>query len=297
MSPELPSIVPEVFFIAAEELGRYLIVAGLFFWVFWILRWDRLRHRHIQDERPKRRRLHHEIKYSLITSAIFVIEALGVYLLREAGLTRFYADVSSHGWLYFGASIVVMIIMHDTYFYWIHRAMHHSRLFRFFHLVHHKSTNPSPWAAYSFAPPEAILQAAIGPIIVLTLPVHEVAMFVFLVFMIVMNVIGHLGIELYPTGWARNARSRWFLTSTYHNLHHRHFHGNYGLYFSFWDRLMGTANPSYEERYEEITSRVPERQVVTATPFHTSRNKMSTPNRTISNAKSLRSPSPVKTWR
>jgi len=39
--------------------------------------------------------------------------------------------------------------------------MHHKKLFRWFHLVHHQSTNPSPWAAYAFHPLEAVVEAGI----------------------------------------------------------------------------------------------------------------------------------------
>jgi sterol desaturase/sphingolipid hydroxylase (fatty acid hydroxylase superfamily) len=40
-----------------------------------------------------------------------------------------------------------------------------------------------------------------------------------------------------------------------HNLHHQYFKGNYGLYFLFWDRMMGTIRNDYDERFEEVKSR------------------------------------------
>jgi lathosterol oxidase len=54
-------------------------------------------------------------------------------------------------------------------------------------------------------------------------------------FQFVYNVYGHLGFEILP----RPLR-RWLNTSSAHNLHHKKFTGNYGLYTLFWDRLMGT---------------------------------------------------------
>jgi sterol desaturase/sphingolipid hydroxylase (fatty acid hydroxylase superfamily) len=30
---------------------------------------------------------------------------------------------------------------------------------------------------------------------------------------------------------------------------------NYGLYFTFWDRLMGTTDPQYEAAFDEVASR------------------------------------------
>jgi Delta7-sterol 5-desaturase len=38
-------------------------------------------------------------------------------------------------------------------------------------------------------------------------------------------------------------------------MHHRHMGSNYGLYFTFWDRLMGTMALDYEEVFHEVTSR------------------------------------------
>jgi sterol desaturase/sphingolipid hydroxylase (fatty acid hydroxylase superfamily) len=48
-------------------------------------------------------------------------------------------------------------------------------------------------------------------------------------------------------------------TPTNHIMHHEKMRGNYGLYFNFWDRLMGTNHPDYEHRFEEITSRPADR--------------------------------------
>jgi lathosterol oxidase len=68
-------------------------------------------------------------------------------------------------------------------------------------------------------------------------------------------VYGHLGYELYPNGLNKNRVGRWINTSTSHNQHHQYFKGNYGLYFTFWDRMMGTLRSDYERRFDEITKR------------------------------------------
>jgi sterol desaturase/sphingolipid hydroxylase (fatty acid hydroxylase superfamily) len=48
---------------------------------------------------------------------------------------------------------------------------------------------------------------------------------------------------------------KYFLnTPTHHAMHHEKMRGNYGIYFNFWDRLMGTNHPHYEVRFLEITS-------------------------------------------
>jgi sterol desaturase/sphingolipid hydroxylase (fatty acid hydroxylase superfamily) len=239
--------------IFAVDALRYAIPASFAFGVFWIWKWDAYEHRRIQARRPSRRAFMREIRYSVSTAMIFATVGFATFHLERAGLLRIYHSIDS--WPYWCASIVLAILAHDTYFYWTHRAMHHPRLFAVFHRVHHLSTSPSPWAAYAFAPAEAAVNVMIAPLILVTIPMHPSAMFVFLIYMIVMNVMGHLGIELYPRWWARSKWTRWYSSSTHHNLHHRDFRGNYGLYFTWWDRIMGTQHPAYVETFEEVTSR------------------------------------------
>jgi sterol desaturase/sphingolipid hydroxylase (fatty acid hydroxylase superfamily) len=38
-------------------------------------------------------------------------------------------------------------------------------------------------------------------------------------------------------------------TSTHHNMHHQLFNGNYALYFTWWDKWMGTEFKDYEKRH------------------------------------------------
>jgi len=237
----------------AVDLLRYLIPASIAFFVLWRWKWDALAHRRIQARRPHARVFAREIRYSIATAAIFALVGVAVRDLAHAGVLHIYDRVDRYGWPYWIASIVLAILIHDTYFYWTHRAMHHPRLYRIVHRVHHLSTTPSPWAAYAFGPVEAVVAALVLPLILLVVPMHISAIFVFLLYMIAMNVIGHLGIELYPHGFARNWWTRWYSTSTHHNLHHRDFRGNYGLYFTWWDRAMGTQHPEYEATYARLT--------------------------------------------
>jgi sterol desaturase/sphingolipid hydroxylase (fatty acid hydroxylase superfamily) len=146
-----------------------------------------------------------------------------------------------------------MILMHDTYFYWTHRLMHHPLLFRWMHHTHHLATNPSPWAAYSFSMPEALVQAGIGPLIIFTVPNHPGAFAIFMIWQIGFNVLGHCGHELYPRWFMRSWCGRVFNTTTHHAMHHESNRVNYGLYFNLWDRLLGTNHHRYAERYALVT--------------------------------------------
>lgn len=239
--------------IVAVDGLRYAIPASIAFGVFWVWKWEALAHRRIQARRPSRKAFAREIRYSMLTTLIFAGVGWSIWHLQQAGIVEVYADVAERGWPYWFASIAIAIVIHDAYFYWTHRAMHHPRLFRAVHRVHHLSTSPSPWAAYAFGPLEAFVAALVLPVVLLVMPMHRFAVFTFLIYMIVMNVIGHLGIELYPKWFARSRWTRWMSTSTHHNLHHRDFEGNYGLYFTWWDRLMKTQHAQYQETFARVT--------------------------------------------
>ena len=132
--------------------------------------------------------------------------------------------------------------------------IHHPLFYRVVHKTHHLSTNPSPWAAMAFHPLESVLEAGIIVLVAFLFPVHPLAIGIFLLFMMVYNVYGHLGYELYPKGFANSFVGKWINTSVNHNQHHQYFKGNYGLYFLFWDRWMGTIRTDYEERFNSVKS-------------------------------------------
>jgi sterol desaturase/sphingolipid hydroxylase (fatty acid hydroxylase superfamily) len=48
-------------------------------------------------------------------------------------------------------------------------------------------------------------------------------------------------------------------------MHHKLFKQNYGLYFRFWDMLMGTTHEKYEQTFMEIAGKkaTPDDQKVT----------------------------------
>ncbi|WP_229374310.1 sterol desaturase family protein [Fibrella rubiginis] len=236
------------------HLLRYLVVAGIFYVIYYYWRRSRLASQKIQPRFPKNDDLRREIGYSVATTAIFALVSVALFVTGIRDHNLMYAHWSDYGTAYGLFSFGALVVLHDTYFYWTHRAMHHPRLFKTMHLVHHKSTNPSPWAAYAFHPLEAVVEALIVPIASFILPLHGYTIMAFLVFMMVYNVYGHLGWELFPAHWNRHRLGRWLNTSVNHNQHHQFFRGNYGLYFRFWDEWMDTTRPDYDATFERVTT-------------------------------------------
>jgi sterol desaturase/sphingolipid hydroxylase (fatty acid hydroxylase superfamily) len=90
--------------------------------------------------------------------------------------------------------------------------------------------------------------ALFTPLWLLFVPMHVLGLFLFMAFMIIRNVMGHAGVELFPRALADSRGFGWINATTHHDLHHSSFHHNYGLYFTWWDRLMGTEHPAYREQ-------------------------------------------------
>ncbi|MSO74714.1 MAG: sterol desaturase family protein [Alphaproteobacteria bacterium] len=235
------------------DTGRNVgVVFGVFLAVLLVLRLTSWRTR-IQAHAPSAGDYAREIFYSAQTAAVFLLIGVGTFIGAEAGVFTLVAAAPGDHVLPLVGGSLALIIAHDAYFYWTHRFMHHRRLFKFFHRGHHRSRAPTPFAAYAFAWPEAIVQALFLPLMAFLMPVHATPLFVFLTFMIVRNVVGHAGVEFYPRWFGLGPLTAWITTTTHHDLHHEKPGANYGLYFRWWDQLMLTEHADYLARFKRAT--------------------------------------------
>jgi lathosterol oxidase len=229
---------------------RYFMIAGIAYFIGYIWKKRQLAPLKIQQNFPETKQLKKEIFFSILTLLIYSA-AVGIVLFwYKKGITKIYLDITDYGLTYLIISIPAMIFLHDTYFYWTHKLMHTKWLYQF-HKIHHQSHNPTPWAAFAFHPVEAIISLGIIPLIIFTIPTHPLALFLFLSFMTIYNVLVHLGYEIFPKHFINHSIGKWQNTATNHDLHHQiggRF--NYGFYFSIWDRVMGTykENKSAKKR-------------------------------------------------
>ena len=232
----------------------YAILAGAAYLFFHVVFKRRLRDRRISDREANARQIMREMLHSVRSLAIFGVVGGMIYFAAMNHWTQFYQPIDKFGWPYYFVSIALMIVLHDAYFYWTHRLMHHRRLFKLFHRTHHISTSPTPWAAYAFSPLEAFVQGGIGLLIALVLPIHPSAFLPFMLWQISFNVLGHCGYEIFPNSFLRSPIGKFMNSPTHHALHHEKFKSNYSLYFNVWDRWLGTNHASYEARFERATS-------------------------------------------
>jgi len=246
----------EFVYILVDNAIKYFFISLPFFLVFYVLFRKRLSYTKIQLKFPKVKDYARELFFSALSVIIFSVPPLVMlYSNSIRPHTTFYKNIDEHSLVYFILAFPLMLLMHDAYFYWAHRMMHHPWLFKKVHLVHHRSNNPSPWAAYAFHPLEAVVESMIFVIFLFTIPVHSAHLMWFFVISLVYNVYGHLGFEIYPRGFNKHWLGKWVNTSVSHNQHHQYFRGNYGLYFTIWDRMMGTLRSDYDSSFENLKQR------------------------------------------
>jgi sterol desaturase/sphingolipid hydroxylase (fatty acid hydroxylase superfamily) len=187
-----------------------------------------------------------EIRLSVLNLTFFALAATVVYALYRQGWTRIYLGLGSKSWAYFFLSVLLVMAVHETYFYWAHRLLHWRPLFRRVHRVHHLSRTPTSWAGYATHPVEGLLISGNLLIPPLLFPVHPLAMGLYVVIQMIYSTLGHCGYDHFPRSFRRRWYLAWHNTPSHHDAHHTHVHGNFSHYVSLWDRLMRTELPLEE---------------------------------------------------
>jgi lathosterol oxidase len=234
------------------QAAAYFTLVGLLFLGLWQLGERRFRRARIQEKRrADARQIRHEVKHTFTTLVIGTINAIAITLLYQTGLTALSADGARFGWPEIVLSFVGLIIFNDTWFYWWHRFLHRRGIFKLAHVVHHKSVDVNPFTSYSFHAFEAFILGAWTIPVFMFVPIYLPVLVALQIVGLVNNIVAHLGYEFMPRWFNRVPPFRWLTTSTYHNMHHTKFNGNYALFFRFWDRLLGTEVPEYERTFLE----------------------------------------------
>lgn len=238
-----------------QDFLRYALGAGGVYLAINILFAARLRPRKIRDKSPDWVQMRREILVSMRTVLVFAGNGLLITYGALAGYLPIYDDIGLYGQAYLWGTLIGLILVQDTWFYWSHWLMHRPVLFRIFHRTHHKSYNPSPFSSYAFDFGESVAHAMILPIFLFFVPMHPLAIILFAAHMMLRNALGHCGYELFPANRHGQPLIGWLTTVTHHDLHHANARYNLGLYFTWWDRWMGTEHPDYLTEFSRVSQR------------------------------------------
>ena len=221
---------------------RYFGLVGIAFWVTRTLNKQNNNKWMIDQKGTTDAQIKRDIYWSLLSTIIFSLSGAWLIDLWQKGWVEIYKDPSEYGYAYLLFSPILLLIVHDAYFYWTHRILHWPSVFKTVHKVHHESRIPTAWTAFSFHPGEAVIQAVILPVLLLIFPVHWGVLILFLALMTILGIINHLGSEFYPDHLRKTFPFTYVINASHHQKHHQKTKWNYGLYFNYWDKWMKTED-------------------------------------------------------
>jgi sterol desaturase/sphingolipid hydroxylase (fatty acid hydroxylase superfamily) len=145
-------------------------------------------------------------------------------------------------WMQFFVASVVM----DGVLYWTHRALHAQPALWAFHSVHHSPREMTALANFRFHAGDVLIRglAQFVPGLLLGVPLWAWLPSVWI--QVALDGLAHSGL-----GWSYGPLGRVLVSPRFHRLHHSaepgHRDRNFGMTYSFWDRMFGTADARAEE--------------------------------------------------
>lgn len=230
------------------------MTASVFYWLMYSVLDRSSSEGKTEAQAQERQTIAGDIKLSVLSIVFFAFAASCFIVCFRAGLTKVYTYFSLKDIGYIIFSYVTVLLLQDTYFYFTHRLFHLPLLFKWAHQGHHQSRPPTPWTFFALEPVEATAQMSFLLGITLLIPLHLGVLVAVLVTMAVWTVGNHLGFQVVPVSQSSCWWGRWFIGSTHHLIHHRRYNRHYGLYFTLWDRLLGTEDARYETKRQQQLS-------------------------------------------
>ncbi len=134
-------------------------------------------------------------------------------------------------------------IWFEIFFYYLHRWIHLPKMY-FIHRLHHRRRATTPMTSLGFSTLERLL--LILGAVVLPSPISHWVPFsaeglgLYFLYNYLMNVYGHLNVEILPQSFIESSYGKWMSTTVSHSKHHQTFRGNYGLFTQVLDRWHNT---------------------------------------------------------
>lgn len=206
----------------------YFSVSGLSYMIFFV--WGKKRFHPTYVAKPA------EIKaqmkwgvYGVLGNAVLTAP---LHWLIAHGYSQAYWDPMERGIPYFVLSVGLYLAFTETWIYWVHRWLHLPAVFRVLHKPHHKWRATTSWASMAFHPLDSFAQALPHHLALFLFPVNVYLYLTMLSFVMLWSVIIHDRVSLV----------KWSVINYtgHHTLHHWYFTCNYGQFFTFWDKIMGT---------------------------------------------------------
>ncbi|MCY4312155.1 MAG: sterol desaturase family protein, partial [Gammaproteobacteria bacterium] len=152
---------------------------------------------------------------------------------------------------YFAFCVPLVLIWSTTHFYFIHRLLHVKPIYEIAHELHHRNVNIGPWTGISMHPLEHFLYFSLFALW-WVIPVHPIIILLTGLFQGVSPSVSHSGFD-FVSLWGRKKVTA---GDYFHQLHHRHFHVNYGNIPTPFDKVFGSWHDGTEAGRELLKQRI-----------------------------------------
>ncbi|MDA0340368.1 MAG: sterol desaturase family protein [Proteobacteria bacterium] len=219
-----------VAWIYGRNLAMLFIVFGGWHFRFYILKGQGTAYKHNKnwpDTKHRRFLFGDQVKDNMFWSAV---SGCGIWSAYEVVTLWAFANevIPTLNWetnpIWFAVLFLIIPLIRDAHFYFIHRLLHVKFLYRHAHYLHHKNVNIGPWSGLSMHPFEHVLyfSGILLHWIVLSHPLHAI---LHVQATGLTPALGHVGFDKYLLGGKHELTlgQRYF-----HYLHHKYFECNYG---------------------------------------------------------------------
>ncbi|XP_042557746.1 methylsterol monooxygenase 1 [Dipodomys spectabilis] len=142
-------------------------------------------------------------------------------------------------------------VIEDTWHYFLHRLLHHKKIYKYIHKVHHEFQAPFGMEAEYAHPLETLILGTGFFIGIVLLCDHVILLWAWVTVRLIETIDVHSGydIPLNPLHLIP-----FYTGSRHHDFHHMNFIGNYASTFTWWDSIFGT-DAQYNAYNEKMKSR------------------------------------------
>jgi Delta7-sterol 5-desaturase len=174
-----------------------------------------------------------EMKQALIAMPVMAVLTCPFFTSEVRGYAKLYDTPAEAPFpLYNYLQFPFFLLFTDFFIYWIHRGLHHPRLYKTLHKPHHKWIMPTPFASHAFHPFDGFAQSLPYHIFPFIFPLQKLAYVGLFAFVNIWAIMIHDGEYM--------ANSPVINGSACHSIHHSKFDFNYGQYTTMWDRIGRT---------------------------------------------------------
>ncbi|KAK4058028.1 C-4 sterol methyl oxidase [Microbotryomycetes sp. JL221] len=149
--------------------------------------------------------------------------------------------------------VAIFFILEDAWHYFAHRLLHHRKLYKHIHKLHHEFSAPFGLAAEYAHPIEILVLGAGtvgGPVLWCWLSggnLHLITMHIWICLRLFQAVDAHSG---YDFPWSLNKVLPFWAGAEHHDYHHQSFQDCYSTSFRYLDRIFGT-----DQKYHAFRSK------------------------------------------